>query len=163
MEEQDVKPSTNKKVSERTAKKNLQIKVFLVSHFVPLHPTLEQLRATKRTAKAQVPVPQLVQWINEVYYLQTTYTEVTMLDAPASIFNKRISLENWGKVIGRSPSYLKQCLKAHKHICDRKHKWDIEQYLADEEQMAGVDSVVGTISEKSWNKIYTRPLPGPQV
>ncbi|KAJ7727860.1 hypothetical protein B0H14DRAFT_3518727 [Mycena olivaceomarginata] len=127
MEEQDVKPSTNKKVSKCTVKKNLQIKEFLVSHFVPLHPALGQLRATKCTAKAQVPVPQLVQWINEVYYLQTKYTK------------------NWGKVISRSPTYLKQCLKAHKHICDRKHKWDIEQYLANEEQMAGVDSVVDTI------------------
>lgn len=163
MEEQDVKPSTNKKVSERTVQKNREIEQFLVSYFVPLRPALEQLRATQRTAKAKVPVPQLVQWINEVYYLQTTYTEVTMLHAPASIFNKRISHDNWCKVIGRSPTYLKHCMKAYKYIEDRKHEWDIEQYLADGEEMAGVDSVVGTIGEKSWNKIYTRPPPGPPV
>ncbi|KAF8208624.1 hypothetical protein K438DRAFT_1812602 [Mycena galopus ATCC 62051] len=163
MEEDDVKPTTNKKVSERTLQKNREIEEFLVSHFVPLRPALGQLRTTQRTAKNKVAVPQLVQWINEVHYLHTTYTEVTISHAPASIFNKRISHENWCKVIGRSSTYVKQCMKAYKYIEERKGEWDIAQFLADESQMAGVDSVIQTISEKSWIKIYTRPLSGPQA
>jgi hypothetical protein len=163
LEEQDIKPSTKKHVSTATTQKNSEIDDFLISHLVPLRPVLANLRETQRTAKSKVSVPQLVRWINEIHYLQTTYKTVTMSDAPASIRNKRIFSENWRRVILRSTSYLAQCMTAHTFIQERKHEWDIEQYLMDEEQMAGVDSLVNTINNKSWVKVYTRPPRGPRM
>jgi hypothetical protein len=101
----------------------------------------------------------LVSWIYEIHDLKTLYPRLTMSAAPPRLYNARISEQNWGKVIGCSPGYLKLAMEAHAYIETCKTECDIAQYLADQEQVAGVESLVGTISNKAWNKVYTPTAP----
>ncbi|KAJ6581014.1 hypothetical protein B0H19DRAFT_490860 [Mycena capillaripes] len=153
--EEDVKPGASK-VKDATVQKNREKEAFLIEHLVPQRPVLRELRETQRTAKKVVPVPQLVSWIYEIHDLKTRYQRLTISAAPRHLYNTRISEQNWSKVIGRSTGYLKDCMDAYTYLETCKTEWDIVQYLADAEQVAGVESLVGTVSNKAWNKVYTR-------
>lgn len=158
---EDVKPTVASRVSKATQQANREKEEFLINFLTPLRPTLVTLRATKAqgSVKKQVPVPTLVGWINEIQYLRTTYKTLTMTSTPHQLFGKHISEQNWAKVIGRLPGYLKKAEEAHGFLQERKNKYDISQYLADEEEKAGITTLQETVNNKSWNKVYKKLPP----
>ncbi|KAJ7044123.1 hypothetical protein C8F04DRAFT_1071732 [Mycena alexandri] len=148
----------NAKVSEATQLRNADKVEWLIKFLTPHNEVLRDLRAHKRQVKAKQPVPKLVSWIDEIADLHERWHVLSMDGTPTHIRGARVSDENWSKVMLRSTGYIKKCLEAHKYLKSCRDEWDVEQYLQDAGQKAGLKTLTESISRKAWNKIYKRPL-----
>ncbi|KAJ7770704.1 hypothetical protein B0H16DRAFT_1774899 [Mycena metata] len=150
-QENDVKPNVSQRVSAVTQKRNKEIIDFLTGYWLPLRPVLKELHETKSTARVLHPIPQVVRWIDEIYYLKTEFSRIrAAMGSPAHLVGRKITDGHWMAVLARGKDYIKQCIIAHKYLQTCRHQEDIRAFILETTETAGVESLVEIISKKSW-------------